>query len=223
MLAFEEGEVEWNSLGGVSTKVSSGGTPLSTRPEFYDGDIPWLRTQEVCFNEIYDTDIKITEFAVQNSSVKWIPANCVIVAISGATAARSAINKIPLTTNQHCCNLEIDPIVANYRYVFHWVCREHDKLKALGQGARGDLNSGIIKDYPIPIPYADNHEKSLAEQNRIVAILDKFDALTNSITEGLPREIELRQQQYEYYRDLLLSFPKPAPEARLESVQKKHG
>ena len=49
---------------------------------------------------------------------------------------------------------------------------------------------------------------SLAEQARIVAILDKFDALTNSITEGLPREIELRQKQYEYYRDLLLSFPK---------------
>ncbi|HIH0942328.1 TPA: restriction endonuclease subunit S [Vibrio cholerae] len=48
---------------------------------------------------------------------------------------------------------------------------------------------------------------SLAEQERIVSILDKFDALTNSITEGLPREIELRQKQYEYYRDLLLSFP----------------
>jgi hypothetical protein len=49
------------------------------------------------------------------------------------------------------------------------------------------------------------------EQARIVAILDKFDALTNSITEGLPREIELRQKQYEYYRDLLLGFPKDHP------------
>ncbi|EJC7888460.1 restriction endonuclease subunit S [Escherichia coli] len=49
----------------------------------------------------------------------------------------------------------------------------------------------------------------LQEQARIVAILDKFDTLTNSITAGLPREIELRQKQYEYYRDLLLSFPKP--------------
>jgi type I restriction enzyme, S subunit len=49
---------------------------------------------------------------------------------------------------------------------------------------------------------------SLAEQARIVAILDKFDALTHSISEGLPREIALRQKQYEHYRDLLLSFPK---------------
>ena len=68
------------------------------------------------------------------------------------------------------------------------------------QGARGDLNAGMIKRFAIPLP-------SPAEQARIVAILDKFDALTNSITEGLPREIELRQKQYAYYRDLLLSFP----------------
>ncbi len=51
-----------------------------------------------------------------------------------------------------------------------------------------------FKKFPIPIP-------SLAEQERIVDILDKFDALTSSITEGLPREIELRQKQYEYYRN----------------------
>ncbi|HBE4987924.1 TPA: restriction endonuclease subunit S, partial [Escherichia coli] len=58
-------------------------------------------------------------------------------------------------------------------------------------------------------PCPDNPEKSLAIQSEIVRILDKFDPLTNSITEGLPREIELRQKQYEYYRDLLFSFPKP--------------
>lgn len=61
----------------------------------------------------------------------------------------------------------------------------------------------------IPVPHPNDPEKSLAEQARIVSILDKFDALKNSISEGLPREIELRQQQYEYYRDLLRSFPKP--------------
>ena len=65
---------------------------------------------------------------------------------------------------------------------------------------RGDKK--MIMDYPIPIP-------SLERQAEIAAILDKFDTLTHSITEGLPREIELRQKQYEYYRDALLSFPKP--------------
>ncbi|EAQ0366980.1 restriction endonuclease subunit S [Salmonella enterica] len=63
--------------------------------------------------------------------------------------------------------------------------------------------------FEVPIPCPDNPEKSLAIQSEIVRILDKFDTLTNSITEGLPREIELRQKQYEYYRDLLFSFPKP--------------
>jgi type I restriction enzyme S subunit len=64
------------------------------------------------------------------------------------------------------------------------------------------VNADNLAKILIPVP-------SPEEQERIVSILDKFDALTNSITEGLPREIELRQKQYEYYRDLLLSFPKP--------------
>lgn len=210
LLRFEDGEVEWRTLGDVTKKWYSGGTPTAGKPEYYDGgDIPWLRTQEVKFSDIESTEVKITQKALENSAAKWIPANCVIIAISGATAGRSAINKIPLTTNQHCGCLEIDGAKALYRYVFHWVSFNYGNIKALGQGARGDLNSSIIKGFRLPIPYADDPEKSLAEQARIVAILDKFDALTNSITEGLPREIELRQKQYEYYRDLLLSFPKP--------------
>ena len=210
LLSFEEGEVEWKTLGDVTRKWYSGGTPRAGNPEYYDaGDIPWLRTQEVKFSDISSTEIKVTQAALDNSSAKWIPENCVIIAISGATAGRSAINKIPLTTNQHCGCLEIDSSKALYRYVFHWVSYNYENIKALGQGARGDLNSKIIRSFKFPIPFADDPKKSLAEQARIVAILDKFDTLTSSITEGLPREIELRQKQYEYYRDLLFSFPKP--------------
>lgn len=213
LLSFAEGDVEWKTLGDVTKKWYSGGTPTARNPEYYEGgDIPWLRTQEVKFSDIENTEVKITQSALDNSSAKWIPKNCVIIAISGATAGRSAINKIPLATNQHCGCLEIDSSKALYRYVFHWVSYNYENIKALGQGARGDLNSSIIKNFKLPIPFANDPEKSLKEQTRIVAILDKFDALTNSITEGLPREIELRQKQYEYYRDLLLSFPKPNTE-----------
>jgi type I restriction enzyme, S subunit len=147
--------------------------------------------------------VKITDRGLEASSAKWIPANCVIVAISGATAGRSAINKIPLTTNQHCCNLAIDPKKANYRYVFHWVSREYERLRAMGRGARADLNGNIIKKYPILIP-------SLEEQARIVAILDNFDALLNDLSIGLPAELRARRQQYEYYRDRLLTFREAA-------------
>lgn len=132
--------------GDVTKKWYSGGTPTAGKAEYYEnGDIPWLRTQEVKFSDINSTEIKITQAALKNSAAKWIPENCVIIAISGATAGRSAINKIPLTTNQHCGCLEIDDTKALYRYVFHWVSFNYENIKSLGQGARGDLNSTIIK------------------------------------------------------------------------------
>ncbi len=202
--APEESGVRWSTLGEISDRVSSGATPLAGSAEYYDaGTIPWLRTQEVRFVDIWDTDIRITEKALKKTAAKWIPANCVIVAISGATAGRSAVNRIPLATNQHCCNFEIDPIQANFRYVFYWVRSQYEQIKALGQGARSDLNAGIIKSVRIPVP-------PLAEQERIVSILDKFDALVSDLSVGLPAELAARRKQYEYYRDRLLTFGEAA-------------
>lgn len=190
LLSFDDMVVEWNTLGDVTKKWYSGGTPTAGNPEYYaGGEIPWLRTQEVKFSDIEGTEVKITQSALKNSAAKWIPENCVIIAISGATAGRSAINKIPLTTNQHCGCLEIDSAKALYRYVFHWVSYNYENIKALGQGARGDLNSSIIKGFKLPLPYPDNPEKSLAEQARIVAILDKFDALTNQSPKAYPAKL----------------------------------
>ncbi|EOW5568912.1 restriction endonuclease subunit S [Escherichia coli O1:H32] len=202
-------EVEWKTLEDISIKISSGGTPKTGVSEFYDGDIPWLRTQEVNFCDIWDTEVKITESGVKNSSAKWIPKNCVIVAMYGATVGKIGINKIPMTTNQACANIQLNEEVAHYRYVFHFLCSQYTYIKSLGTGSQTNINAQIVKNIKIPIPCPDNPEKSLAIQSEIVRILDKFDTLTNSITEGLPREIELRQKQYEYYRDLLFSFPKP--------------
>jgi type I restriction enzyme S subunit len=196
-------------LKSVVKKSCSGGTPKKDNREFYsNGTVPWLRTQDVKFNEIYKIDSFITEEAVKKTSAKWIPANCVIVAISGATAGRCAINKIPTTTNQHCYNMEIDETKALYKYVYYCVCSQHEELLSKKQGARGDLNSTLIMGIEIPIPYPNEPNKSLEEQQRIVDILDRFDTLCNDISSGLPAEIELRQKQYEYYRDKLLTFPK---------------
>ncbi len=209
LLRFDDGEVEWKTLGEISKKISSGGTPATGVAEYYDGDIPWLRTQEVDFREIWDTGVKITEAGVKNSNAKWIPENCVIVAMYGATVGRIGINKIPMTTNQACANINLDEKIANYRYAFHILTSQYEYIKSLGTGSQTNINAQIVKNLKVPIPFANDPQKSLTEQARIVAILDKFDALTNSISEGLPREIELRQKQYAYYRDLLLSFPKP--------------
>lgn len=201
LLSFEGREdVQWMKLGEIEKGHCSGSTPTKSKKEYYDnGTIPWLRTQDVKFNEITEVDSFITEVAVKETSVKWIPENCVIVAISGATAGRCAINKIKTTTNQHCLNIEIDEKKALYKYVYYCVCNQYDELISLKQGARGDLNSSSILNVKIPVP-------SLSEQQRIVSILDRFNTITNDLTQGLPAEIEARHQQYEYYRDSLLSF-----------------
>lgn len=188
------------SLKSISKKSCSGGTPLKSNNNYYtNGTIPWLRTQEVVFNDIYKTDCFITELAVKETSAKWIPANCVIVAISGASAGRCAINKIPLTTNQHCLNIEINSEIALYKYVFHCICSQYEELIAKKEGARGDLNAARILSLEIPVP-------PIEEQKRIVAVLDRFGAICNDITSKLSAEIEARQKQYEYYRDKLLAF-----------------
>lgn len=191
---------EWKTIDEISKKISSGGTPTTSNNGYYDnGTIPWLRTQEVDFKEIWDTNIKITEDALNNSSAKWIPANCVIVAMYGATVGKTAINKIPLTTNQACANIEINDKLACYRYIFHYLTSKYEYIKSLGSGSQTNINAQIIKKLKVPVP-------PIEEQYRIVSILDKFETLTNSITEGLPLAIEQSQKRYEYYRELLLNF-----------------
>jgi len=101
----------------------------------------------------------------------------------------------------------------NSRYLFHIltsvIFQKHlDEM--LNSSTINNLSSAVIDNFPIPIPCPSNPKKSLEIQAEIVRILDKFDTLTNSITEGLPKEIKLRQQQYEYYRNLLLNFPRSA-------------
>ena len=193
--------VTWMKMSEICLNITSGGTPNTSQKEYYMGNIPWLRTQEVDWHDILDTDMKISEEGLKKSSAKMIPINCVIVAMYGATAAKVAINKIPLCTNQACCNLEINPQKAYYRFVYQWLCKEYGNLRAKGEGSQHNINSKKIKNYLIPIP-------SLAEQERIAAILDRFERLTTDLQIGLPAEIAAVQEQYEYYRNKLLSFPR---------------
>ena len=97
----------------------------------------------------------------------------------------------------------------NNKYLYY-LLTTHLFQKALkviiSPGGQTKFNKTGLKNLKLPIPYADNLEKSLAEQERIVGLLDRFDTLCNDISKGLPAEIESRQQQYEYYRDKLLTF-----------------
>ena len=184
-------EVKWMTVEEISKNISSGGTPRSNVAAYYGGNIPWLRTQEVNFREIWDTGIKITEEGLNSSSAKYIPANCIIVAMYGATVGRVGINKIPLTTNQACANIEVNDNIAYYRYIYHYLSSQYEYIKSLGAGSQTNINAGIVKKIKVPIP-------PLYVQEEIVRILDKFTTLE--------AELDCRKRQYEYYRNQLLSF-----------------
>lgn len=174
-------------IGDICSKVCSGGTPSSKHTEYYDGDIPWLNTKEINFNRIYGTEKSITEEGLNNSSAKWIEENSVIVAMYGATAGKTAIAKIPLTTNQACCNLTINPCVADYRFVYYFLCHKFVELASLANGgAQQNLNAQIIKDFEISLP-------SLQEQNQIANILSSFDdkiEVNRRINENLEQQAQ---------------------------------
>lgn len=169
-------------LGDVCANVYSGGTPKSTNMEYYGGNIPWLNTKEVHFNRIYQTEKNITEIGLKNSSAKWVPIDSVIVAMYGATAGNIAINKIPLTTNQACCNLIIDNSVANYQFIFYYLLLKNRELASLANGgAQQNLNAQQIKDFPISLPPLDVQRRIAG----VLGVLDDKIELNNKINQNL--------------------------------------
>ena len=168
---------EWQNttIGEICAKVFSGGTPTSTNPDYYGGTIPWLRTKEVNYGKVFDTEQHITQLGLDNSSAKLVPINSVIVAMygNGDTAGRVAINKIPLTTNQACCNLVVDPAIADFRFVYYYLMGRYQELVDLKNGgAQQNLNGQLIKAFPFSAP--DVHEQ--------IAIADVLESLDDRIT-----------------------------------------
>jgi hypothetical protein len=192
-------EVEWKPLGEVCDKIFAGGTPASTKEEYYNGTIPWLRSGEINFNGIDKTEKTITELGFSKSSARWVRKNSVLLAMTGATVARSAVNNIELTANQSVCALETNESIINYKYLYYCLANKYEALKNQGQGVLSSLNLTTIKKIEIPVP-------PLSVQQEIVRILDKFTQLEAELKIELETELDCRKRQYEYYRDKLLAF-----------------
>lgn len=191
---------ETTHIESVCKYVTSGGTPLSSNPLFYEPkEIPWLKTAEVNYCRIYDTENYISVEGLKRSSAKLIPENSVIVAMygQGDTAGRVAINKIPLTTNQACCNLVIDEKRADYRFVYYALTVLYEKMVALKNGgAQPNLNAGIIKEVEIPKP-------AIETQKRIADILSVYDDLIENNQKQIKLLEEAAQRLYkEWFVDL---------------------
>ncbi len=165
---------EWKEckLGDVCEQVLTGGTPLTKKSDYYlNGKIPWLKTKEVNFCRINKTENYISELGLANSAAKLIPANSVIVAMygQGDTAGRVAINKIPLATNQACCNLVIDNKIADYHFIYYLLKNSYFELVLRKTGsAQPNLNTKLLKDFDILLP-------PLPEQFTIASILSSLD------------------------------------------------
>ncbi|ELG4309302.1 restriction endonuclease subunit S [Salmonella enterica] len=187
LLSFKEGEVEWKTLWEI-TEINTGQKP----------------------SEILD---KAATFDYINAGTSrsgyTTMSNCDGDTVTTPSRGQGGIGfvgyqKTPFWLGPLCYKIKAlnNEILINKFLFYTLQSRNRILLSLKKEGGVPAVNKIDLAKLIIPLP-------SLNEQKRIVSLLDKFDTLTNSFTEGLPREIELRQKQYEYYRDLLFNFPKP--------------
>jgi type I restriction enzyme S subunit len=197
LLTFEEGEVEWTTLGEIVATIKTG--KLNANAMVEGGEYPFYTCDANPF--------RIDTYAFDTEAI--------IVSGNGSQVGHINYYKGKFNAYQRtyiladCADeITISFLLTYLKSYLRPYIMQHSK-----KGSVPYITMPMLQKFNVPVP-------SPEEQAHIVAILDKFDALTNSISEGLPREIELRQKQYEYYRNLLLSFPasdkasadKPKPE-----------
>ena len=209
LLSFDEGEgqkqgspVQWKTLGEVCV-IGDGlhGTPqYDESGEYYFINGNNLDNGRIVFNT---KTKKVDDLVYRKHSIDFTVENTVFLSINGTIGSVSFYNNEKIVLGKSVAFFNIQSSELNSSYLFYFLQTNHSKSYFEAQKTGSTIkNLGLkaLRSFKIPVP-------SPTEQNRIVSILDKFDALINSITEGLPREIELRKKQYEYYREMLLSFP----------------
>lgn len=148
-------------------KISSGGTPSRKNPEYYTGNIPWIKTGEIKWNYIENAEEKITPEAIANSSAKLFEKGTVLVAMygQGLTRGRAAILNIDATTNQAVCALRVGKCSLS-RFIYYYFMYNYWKFReeAVG-GNQPNLSGTIISGFTINLP-------SLQEQQEIISIID---------------------------------------------------
>src|SRR5579885_358404 len=164
---------------GDRCKLKSGGTPSRAVPEYWGGDIPWVKTTEINYREIRDTDEKITQLGLENSSAKVFDKGTVLMAMygQGVTRGRVALLGIPAATNQACAAFFPDETISP-RFLHAYFTHAYERVRELGHGAnQRNLSLELLEDVKIPVP------KSIDEQEEI-----------SHIVADLQRRIELSEK-----------------------------
>lgn len=172
----------WTRLENVAN-WGSGGTPSRKHPEYYQGNIPWIKTGELKDDFIYDAEEHISEEAISKSNAKLFPVNTVVLAMYGATIGKAGIMGCELATNQACaCGVSNESI--NYRFLFEYIKSQKDGFIASGKGgAQPNISQQIIKSYPIPLP-------PLSEQKRIVYRIESLFAKLDEAKEKIQQVLD---------------------------------
>ena len=182
--------------------TKNGYTPTKTNLDNWrNGTIPWFRMEDIRENGgiLSDSIQHITEGAVKG---ELFPENSIIIATSATIGYHALVTRKFLANQRFTCLLAKEGIsglfIPNFLYYYCFKLDEFCRQNTL-QGNFATVDMTKFKKFKFIIP-------SIKRQREIVSILDNFNTLTNSISEGLPKEIEQRQKQYEYWREQLLNF-----------------
>ena len=159
---------EWVRMGQIGD-WGAGATPAKSEPQYYGGNILWLRTGELNNATVYDTEIKITDKALKECSLRLNKIGDVLIAMYGATIGKLAIVGTPLTTNQACC--ACTPILVYNLYLFYFLMASKPDFVKKGEGgAQPNISREKLINYLMPLP-------PLAEQKRIVERIEQIFSL----------------------------------------------
>lgn len=191
--------VELGQLG----RIVTGKTPRSKDALAWGDSLDFVTPSDISIGMKYVRSPKrrLSDEGMKSLNKSVLPADSILVTCIGADMGKTVINGDQCVTNQQINAIILNPEV-NVGYLYHVLSSMRPKLLQLGSiggGTMPILNKTSFSKVKVPLP-------PLAKQREVAAILDKFDALVNDISTGLPAEIAARRKQYEYYRDKLLSF-----------------
>lgn len=177
----------WTTIGEIAI-LSSGGTPDREIQGYFNGNIPWVKSGELNYNVITNTDEKITDIAIENSSAKVVPSGTLLVALYGNTVGKLAFLGVDAATNQAVASI-ITTSSFEQKYLYYYLLNNREKLlqKRIG-AAQPNISQKILANFPIPL-------SSLEEQRVITSSIDSlFSKLKEA--ESLLRNSEMKLKVY---------------------------
>lgn len=175
---------------------SSGGTPSRKKPEYFGGDIPWVKTGDLHHEPVKEIEETITDNGLKNSTARIFPRGSLLVAMYGATIGQTGILTCDAATNQACAALLANGYTVEIiPYVWRWLISKQGELKSIGQGgAQPNISQAILKQVTIDIA-------PLPEQRRIVA---KIDSLSSKL-KGAREQLDHVRHLVENYKQAVLT------------------